>query len=618
MKGLELNVTKQNGMTLVEYRLGTADVYDDRVADKVAPLGNIVPFQYKDEDGKRSVISYVHKDNSLEMMLKQTLKKADVLAILKGLLCAFEVGAAGVQICYLVRDTNYIYVDPESLAVKCLMVPVKQDPLGQSDIPDFFRNIVSRMRFDEADRDNYVARILTLINEDHYSNMKLRELVDVEMEKMNLLYTRDEGIKKDTSAIPETPNKEIKVNRVGVMNNMRPQGQPMPPMGGQPMPPTGGQPMPPMGQPMPPMGRQPMPPMGGQPMPPMGGQPMPSMGGQPMPPMGGQPMPPMGQPMPPMGQPMPPMGQPMPPMGGQPMPQGMPVPPMGQAPRMPKPEASKPQEMPKPEMSKPQGMPVPPMGQAPQMPKPEAPKPEMPKPQGMPVPPMGQAPQMPKPEAPKPEMPKPEAPKPQEMPKPEMPKPQGMPVPPMGQAPQMPKPQGMPVPPMGQAPQMPKPEAPKPQGMPKPEMPKPQGMPVPPMGQAPQMPKPQGMPVPPMGQAPQMPNGSLMGQLSGARPVPHLVRKTTGEVINITKSEFVLGKSKTKADYTIENNNAISREHCTIIQHDGVNYIKDNNSTNHTYVNGVELQPGKEVLLKHKTDIRMGDEEFVFLLRKGE
>ena len=614
MKGLELNVTKQNGMTLVEYRLGTADVYDDRVADKVAPLGNIVPFQYKDEDGKRSVISYVHKDNSLEMMLKQTLKKADVLAILKGLLCAFEVGAAGVQICYLVRDTNYIYVDPESLAVKCLMVPVKQDPLGQSDIPDFFRNIVSRMRFDEADRDNYVARILTLINEDRYSNMKLRELVDVEMEKMNLLYTRDEGIKKDTSAIPETPNKEIKVNRVGVMNNMRPQGQPMPPMGGQPMPP-------------------------------MGGQPMPPMGGQPMPPMGGQPMPPMG------GQPMPPMGQPMPPMGGQPMPQGMPVPPMGQAPQMPKPEAPKPQEMPKPEMPKPQGMPVPPMGQAPQMPKPEAPKPEMPKPQGMPVPPMGQAPQMPKPEAPKPQempkpempkpqgmpvppmgqapqMPKPEAPKPQGMPKPEMPKPQGMPVPPMGQAPQMPKPeapkpempkpQGMPVPPMGQAPQMPKPEAPKPQGMPKPEMPKPQGMPVPPMGQAPQMPKPQGMPVPPMGQAPQMPNGSLMGQLSGARPVPHLVRKTTGEVINITKSEFVLGKSKTKADYTIENNNAISREHCTIIQHDGVNYIKDNNSTNHTYVNGVELQPGKEVLLKHKTDIRMGDEEFVFLLRKGE
>ena len=523
MKGLELNVTKQNGMTLVEYQLGVADVYDDRVSDKVAQLGNIIPFQYKDEDGKRSIVSYVHHDTSLEVMLRQTLKKADVLAILKGLLCAFEIGAAGVQICYLVRDLNYIYVDPESKAVKCIMVPVKQDPLGQSDIPDFFRNIVSHMRFDEADKDDYVARILTLINTDHYSNMKLKGLVDAEMEKLGLFYTRDEGLKKeaDTTPAPEVQNQNVKVNRVGVMNNMRPQG------------------MPAMGQPM----------------------------GQPVPPMGGQPM----------------MGQPVPPMGGQPM--GQPVPPMGQ--------------MPKPEMPKPQAP-------APEAPKPEMPKPEMPKPQAP-------APEAPKPEMPKPEMPKPQAPGP-EAPKPEMPKPE------------MPKPQA------------PAPEAPKPE-MPKPEMPKPQ---MPPMGQRPAMggqPM-MGQPVPPMGgqrppmgqpmmgqpmmgqmprpQAPQMQNGNLMGQLGGARPIPHFVRKSTGEIINITKPEFIIGKSKTKADYAIENNSAISREHCIVIQRDGVNYIKDNNSTNHTYVNGVELQPGKEVLLKHKTEVRLGDEEFTFLLRKGE
>ena len=568
MKGLELNVTKQNGMTLVEYQLGVADVYDDRVSDKVAQLGNIIPFQYKDEDGKRSIVSYVHHDTSLEVMLRQTLKKADVLAILKGLLCAFEIGAAGVQICYLVRDLNYIYVDPESKAVKCIMVPVKQDPLGQSDIPDFFRNIVSHMRFDEADKDDYVARILTLINTDHYSNMKLKGLVDAEMEKLGLFYTRDEGLKKeaDTTAAPEVQNQNVKVNRVGVMNNMRPQG--MPAMG-QPVPPMGRQPM---GQPVPPMGGQPM---MGQPVPPMNGQPM----GQPVPPMGGQPM--MGQPVPPMnGQPM---GQPVPPMGGQPM--GQPIPPMGQMPKpeMPKPQAPAPEapkpEMPKPEMPKPQAP-------APEAPKPEMPKPEMPKPQA-PVP------EAPKPEMPKPEMPKPQAPAP-EVPKPEMPKPE------------MPKPQ---MPPMGQRPAM--------GGQPM------MGQPVPPMGgQRPPMGQPMmGQPMMgqmPRPQAPQMQNGNLMGQLGGARPIPHFVRKSTGEIINITKPEFIIGKSKTKADYAIENNSAISREHCIVIQRDGVNYIKDNNSTNHTYVNGVELQPGKEVLLKHKTEVRLGDEEFTFLLRKGE
>ena len=108
-----------------------------------------------------------------------------------------------------------------------------------------------------------------------------------------------------------------------------------------------------------------------------------------------------------------------------------------------------------------------------------------------------------------------------------------------------------------------------------------------------------------------------MGQV-GTKPIPHIVRKKTGEVINITKPEFSIGKSKTKADYSIEDNAAISRVHCIIVQRDGVNYIKDNNSTNHTYLNGSELEPGKEVLLKNKTVIQMGDEEFTFLLRKGE
>ncbi len=158
-------------------------------------------------------------------------------------------------------------------------------------------------------------------------------------------------------------------------------------------------------------------------------------------------------------------------------------------------------------------------------------------------------------------------------------------------------------------------------GQPMPQ-PKPAGQP-PMMGQPMQQPQLAGQP--PMGQPmPQQPpkpmeatHGNLVGQM-GSKPIPHIVRKKTGEVINITKPEFSIGKSKTKADYAIEDNTAISRVHCIIVQKDGVNYIKDNNSTNHTYLNGVELAPGKEQLLKNKTLIQMGDEEFTFFLRKSE
>jgi pSer/pThr/pTyr-binding forkhead associated (FHA) protein len=49
-----------------------------------------------------------------------------------------------------------------------------------------------------------------------------------------------------------------------------------------------------------------------------------------------------------------------------------------------------------------------------------------------------------------------------------------------------------------------------------------------------------------------------------------------------------------------------------------VNFLRDNGSTNGTYVEGRKLNAGEEVLLKNKTQIKLGDEEFVFLLRKGE
>ena len=69
MKKVDLTVTKQNNMDVVRYELKAADVYDDRVSDKVSQMGNIVPFQYSEEDGRRSITSYVKDGNTIEGML---------------------------------------------------------------------------------------------------------------------------------------------------------------------------------------------------------------------------------------------------------------------------------------------------------------------------------------------------------------------------------------------------------------------------------------------------------------------------------------------------------------------------------------------------------------------
>ena len=107
--------------------------------------------------------------------------------------------------------------------------------------------------------------------------------------------------------------------------------------------------------------------------------------------------------------------------------------------------------------------------------------------------------------------------------------------------------------------------------------------------------------------------------IAGNKVVPRFIRTKTNENIYITKPEFIIGKSKLHADYAIEHNTAVSREHCIVTRDaNGANYITDNTSTNGTYVNGVKIEAGKKQLLTDGTKVKLGDEEFIFRLRSGE
>ena len=95
---------------------------------------------------------------------------------------------------------------------------------------------------------------------------------------------------------------------------------------------------------------------------------------------------------------------------------------------------------------------------------------------------------------------------------------------------------------------------------------------------------------------------------------PYLVRSRTNALIPIEKTEFLVGKSS-ECDYQIPDNRKVSRKHCSFRISNGECYIRDENSTNHTYVNGKMIQPGFAVMLKNDDYIRMGDEEFKYWVR---
>lgn len=96
---------------------------------------------------------------------------------------------------------------------------------------------------------------------------------------------------------------------------------------------------------------------------------------------------------------------------------------------------------------------------------------------------------------------------------------------------------------------------------------------------------------------------------------PYLIRVNTEERIMITKQNFKVGKASMGVDYTVKGNSAVSRVHAVITSKDDIYYVKDNKSTNHTFVNGKILDEGESELLTHDCKIVLGDEEFIFKLR---
>ena len=156
------------------------------------------------------------------------------------------------------------------------------------------------------------------------------------------------------------------------------------------------------------------------------------------------------------------------------------------------------------------------------------------------------------------------------------------------------------VPPIPNRPSPSMPEK-KPEAAPVPPMPekKLEAAPVPPMPEK----KPEAAPVPPVEEKkPQV-------------PVPYLLRIATNEKIYIDKPEFSIGRSATKADYTVTDNSDVSRIHCIIERKNGVSYIRDNASTNGTFVNGQNIAGQKNVFLTNNAKVSLGDEGFIYFVR---
>lgn len=100
---------------------------------------------------------------------------------------------------------------------------------------------------------------------------------------------------------------------------------------------------------------------------------------------------------------------------------------------------------------------------------------------------------------------------------------------------------------------------------------------------------------------------------NGIRISVTCIRNKKSEVIN--NSVFKIGSSH-RADLCIDDNETISRIHAIItLEDDGCFYISDNNSSNHSYFEGVLAKPNTKYRLFSGSRFMLSNEEFIFIIQ---
>ena len=93
-------------------------------------------------------------------------------------------------------------------------------------------------------------------------------------------------------------------------------------------------------------------------------------------------------------------------------------------------------------------------------------------------------------------------------------------------------------------------------------------------------------------------------------------RLRTGEKTAVNKPEFCIGKERRNCDFTVTENNAVSRRHLNVVTRDGRYFVIDLKSTNGTFIDDKEIEPNCEIEIFPEVRVRLADEEFVFFVEE--
>lgn len=94
--------------------------------------------------------------------------------------------------------------------------------------------------------------------------------------------------------------------------------------------------------------------------------------------------------------------------------------------------------------------------------------------------------------------------------------------------------------------------------------------------------------------------------------ISYLLRRSNGQKMYLEKEIVKIGRESAYVDLYIGDNPRVGRNHAEVIKKENRYFIKDNNSKNHTFVNGQMVEGGAAIELHSGDEVTFANESFTF------
>ena len=191
------NIGRERYLT---YVMGEGMEMDEDIVDYLEEnvIAEVLPIIFEQDDDFDYLTYDVTGKMTVEKFVEGVMNKEKVFKLLRYIsLGLINCKENAIPLSYILLNKRFIYIDPDSMFIEFLCLPVESEGSVSLEFKSFVRQLIAAMKYNVEEDLSYVGQLLSYINGDSFNLRGLIELTEALMQDAGIDYTASDDITMD-------------------------------------------------------------------------------------------------------------------------------------------------------------------------------------------------------------------------------------------------------------------------------------------------------------------------------------------------------------------------------------------------------------------------------------